>query len=196
MSVLAHEYAVLGDLRVPPEITMLSLCNTTLNTFIIPPDSKLKIVKLIQCDIQEFPQLPDTVEHLVLRFTEVQLKSLPPHLVTLDVSFTGARFIPALPETLETLWMEGTLVRDVPDIPDALYVLQTSHSHNIPIDFPKSNQPWGYMRDVRTYQRNACKVRHEARMSSLKESLMAAVWHPRRMAKWIELGVDEMMMGL
>lgn len=199
-NTLSYSYQDLEVVHVPADITTLAIYSSKLGRIVFPEDSQLKTLRIMECEIREFPdKLPDTLEHLILRYTDIDvIKHLPSNLMSVDVSFTGVRSLPALPRNLVSLWMEGTQMTEVPDVPDSLVVLYTMHNDFLPIDFPLSFldilyfSQHDYVDLVRHYQQ---KRRQRFRMSLLKESLMAAAWHPARVERWVEAGVEDMMFG-
>ena len=80
----------------------------------------------------------------------------------------------------------------LPDLPDSLTMLITDGCH-LPLLRNKDERMDKYIERWRTYQ---SERRVKQRTALLKEELIAAAWHPNRVAIWLEAGALDIMIGI
>ncbi|MDX1535902.1 MAG: hypothetical protein R3346_04045, partial [Candidatus Spechtbacterales bacterium] len=91
----------------------------------------LKIFNCSTTQIQELPELFDSLEHLVCYFTQIQgLPKLPDSLESLTCYNTQIQELPKLPDSLRELVCFNTQIQELPELPDSLEKL---HCHNTQI---------------------------------------------------------------
>ncbi len=145
-----------------------------------------------------------------------------PNLKQLDWSFRSITYLPGLPKTLEVLQLvncseltklpplpEGLRVLDIrgckklktlPEIPDSVeeiwcagcsslrprYIVEDAFSY------------WDVPKSFRAYQQKEIRERIQKRTRELRQEIVAAAYHPRRVERWLEqCGFDflDVMMG-
>jgi hypothetical protein len=145
-----------------------------------------------------------------------------PNLKQLDWSFRPITYLPELPKTLEVLQLANCLeLTELPPLPEGLRVLDIRGCKKLKKlpDIPdsvqeiwyagcKSLQPhglwdgaenyWDAPKWIRAEQEKERKVRIQKRTRSLRQEIVAAAYHPRRVEKWLkQCGFDflDVMLG-
>lgn len=191
---------------IPDHIVSLehaSFQGTTLYT----ESTHLQNLVLARCpNLETLGPLPRTLRRLTIfecpRFTT--LPELPPRLEWLQITdCPNFRTVPTLPDSLRTLSVMNTDVQRLPLVPegiDAIYIPHEAFESRL------LNFQWGFnglglptLRPpvVRRVDLLASLTRTTFRMNALKEELMAAAWHPKRVEAWLNQGEEvlDMMMG-
>lgn len=118
------------------------------------------------------------------------LPALPDTLSVLNCAHTRITYLPELPKHLMTLWCNNTMLTTLPHIPVTLQyffcyksplILQREEGESVP-DY---NRRWREWREDQ-----ASKPRVQERTRVLKEELMMEAWHPDRVERWLEAGVE------
>jgi len=134
-------------------------------------------------DFMELPELPPTLEVLQLRNCRAlrSLPVLPEGLRVLDIrGCKSLKWLPEIPDSVQEIWYAGCTglrPRDLWEGPENYW------------DMPK----W-----LRAEQEKVRKVRIQKRTRDLRQEIVAAAYHPRRVEKWLEqCGFDflDVMMG-
>jgi hypothetical protein len=145
-----------------------------------------------------------------------------PNLKQLDWSGRDFTYLPALPPTLEILQLENCRqLKALPRLPEGLRVLDIRGCKNLKTlpEIPASVQEiwcggcdslrpswirenasnyWDLPKWIRAEQEKAVKERIQKRTRELRQEIVAAAYHPRRVEKWLEqCGFDflDVMMG-
>ncbi len=113
------------------------------------------------------------------------------------------KVLPRLPNSLKELRVRDSGVTRLPNLPDDVenvYIPETSFESRM-LDFQWTINRLGWPQPVPSVPQRAALltsfVRTQERMKTLKEDLVAAMWHPRRVEAWLTAGEDvlDMMMG-
>jgi hypothetical protein len=125
------------------------------------------ILDISRLNIHSLPPLPNAIKHIYCGFT--QLTSLPP-----------------LPDGLQILWCYNTLLKSLPPLPAGLQVL---NCYNTQLPQRNTNENIDlYISRIRNSQlEEISRKRIQERARLLKEELVAAVWHPRRVQRLLDL---------
>lgn len=168
-----------------PNLISLSARVTPLKKIIQLPET-LHHLYVSNTPIEELPALPKRLRNLHCNSTKIRfLPALPNTLEELWVNNTKLEELPDLPPNLETLWVYNTFLEELPPLPDSLLFLQTHTTHLI------QRQPGEAMSSyIRRANQFYEQKRIHKRNSLIKEELMAVVWNPDRVSKWLE-GMDE-----
>jgi Leucine-rich repeat (LRR) protein len=130
---------------------------------------------LERCDIIKLPELPKTLKTLNIPYTEISElpEELPPELETLIIYDTKIKELPILPETLTEFFMCGL-------------ELESAYIYNDSTDDLKE-----YIKRVNILtETRISKKRIIQRTVCYKLELIEKAWHPDRICKWIEAGID------
>ena len=153
----------LTELPLLPTSLQLLYCYDTNITELPPLPSSLISLSCGDTQITELPPLPNSLINIACNHTNItELPPLPPNLDYLDCSDTNITELPPLPHSLEFL-----IVKNCP------LVLQRMKGESIQ-DYSARWDEWRVMK------------RNQNRCLAVKEDLMAAAWHPRRVERWIE----------
>jgi hypothetical protein len=165
-----------------------------------------KYIKKLACyhsSIQELPELHEGLESLIVNDTYLKiLPELPKSLKKLSCAFMNTEFkLSTLPEGLEHLrcdehpWKHEFDISDVEWTPDILPLLPKSlNSLECGIQYENGDTMETYIERIRDWQESSLyKQRTQERCRIIKEDLMKAAWHPRRVKKWLEAGVLDAM---
>lgn len=141
--------------------------------------SELKRLDLSMSILEQLPDLPDTLEVLVLSkcYSLTSLPELPVTLRVLDVRECDRLVsLPEIPDSLVELWTEGAV--KLPRIYEGEY--------------------WEVANNCRKQQEETSRLRQQKRIRDLRLEIVAAAYHPRRVERWLdERGWDilEEMLG-
>jgi len=137
------------------------------------------------------PYLPEGLVVLYCCNTPLtSLPTLPDTLMTLNCSHTLITSLPRLPKYIMTLWCNDTLLTTLPHIPITIHYFLTYNSPLILVrgddeSIQSYNQRWREWREDQ-----ASKPRVQERTLLLKEELMMEAWHPDRVERWLNAGVE------
>lgn len=177
--------------------TLLNLETTSLGNLV-----------LARCpNLETLGALPRTLRRLTILECPnlTSLPALPPRLEYLQVSDCPKfKVVPAIPRTLRTLSLMNSGVERLPLLPeeiDAVYLPDEAFESRL------LNFQWGFNGLGLPTLRPAVVKRVELlgslgrtlrRTHDLKEDLMMAVWHPKRVESWLTQGEEvlDMMMGV
>lgn len=206
--------------ELPPYLEIASFALNTLHSIRCPFPPTLRSLNLTDTMILSLPALPEGLEELFVGGTSLtELPALPRSLQHLSVSCSKIRSLPPLPEKLARLDMCRTRIEGLDWVPPALRYFFANHNqlrevpegfqailpetsrdvgpcyielqpaaYLSPMGFDESTVGWWYrlVREKRKRQRALA----EARIAPIKEELIAAAWHPRRVERWLEAGVE------
>jgi hypothetical protein len=138
-------------------------------------------------NITSLPELPRRIKTLWCNNTHItELPTLPPRLVSLHCYNTPLTNLPTLPKSLFILCCFNTRLTSLPELPfnlrlscDTIFQLKEGES------IQDYNLRWGVWREV-----EASKKRSQERLEAVKEELMASAWHPSRVERWLDAGVE------
>lgn len=157
--------------------------------------------------------VPDTLETLIHRGGYYPcIYNLPPALKILDLSEQRIEWLPKLPETLEVLKLTNcSNLKELPELPPTLRVLDIQNCRKLETlpDFPDSLQElwaggctklpqdiyqsfswWDLPRWIRNQQKEKrekeSRERVQTRCRELRQEIVAAAYHPRRVERWLE----------
>ena len=165
--------------------------------------------------------VPDTLETLIHRGGYYPcIYKLPPALKVLDLSEQRIEWLPKLPKTLEVLKLTNCYsLKELPDLPSTLRVLDIQNCKKLrtlpPLpDTLKELWAGGCDRlphelgsqfvaelvaeNARYHQKAESRERQQKRCRALRQEIVAAAYHPRRVERWLELkgwDVLEEMLG-
>ena len=169
--------------RLPRNLVNFSCNDTPLEVLPELPET-LKFINCGRTSLKKLPKLP-TLHALYCFKTQIkELPELPEGLVGVSVWGTSITSLPTIPLSLVWLQISETPIRCLPDLA-RLSNIYTSKCHELLIHQEKEesiyeyNERWAVLRD-----RNRCVQR--ARL--WKEGIIAAVWHPRNVERWLEIG--------
>ena len=151
----------------------------------------LKVLICSYTPLTSLPELPAGLRELWCSHTSLtSLPDLPASLQLLSCCYTQLTKLPDLPASLQELWCSHTLLTSLPDLPASLQLLSCSHTSLIlklkPDETIKDyNLRWREWREEQ-----ASKERIQAKHRLLKEEIVMEAWHPRKVEKWIEAGVE------
>jgi Leucine-rich repeat (LRR) protein len=196
---------------IPPlPLTLKRLvCSGNKNLKSLPPlPPSLEVLKCHNCSLEKLPSLPSTL--LELEASNNKLKSLPPlshSLLSIHVDNNYLISIPSLPTNLRLFNCSNNMIKELPELPDSILYLYCYN--NKLIDFPltlpisilglSADNNTFPNRDfkkesLKEYHDKICdfltKKRISERVSRVKEELIEKAWHPDRVCKWIESGID------
>ncbi len=139
-------------------------------------------------ELTTIPSLPIGLKLLYCRNT--QLTSLPPlpnSLKQLHCGNTPLTSLPPLPARLRILSCSNTLLTSLPSLPNSL---ETIYCSNTPLIIQKDKDESVQSYEARWAEWRWNQVLKEAkdRCSIIKEELIATVWHPQRVERWLEAG--------
>lgn len=162
------------------------------------------VLRISDLNIRELPEFPPGLKELYCTGIPLtSLPTLPEGLRVLHCNNTPLTTLPELPSGLQVLQCSFTLLTALPELPKELKKLECIYTPLIELpDLPDSvnsisasavlvdNYFCATMNEfiTRSNERNS-KKRIQERSRCLKEEIMAAAWHPRRVEKWIETGV-------
>jgi Leucine-rich repeat (LRR) protein len=151
-------------------------------------------VRELNCHNTNITFLPDLPERLVIlscaRTCLTSLPALPVSLAMLTCARTPITSLPELPKHLTALWCESTLLTTLPELPVTLTYF---YAYNTPLilklrdneSFAEYNLRWRAWREE-----NISKPRVQERTLAFKEELMMEVWHPDRVERWLDTGIE------
>ena len=148
-------------------------------------------------DLKELPKLPKNLKYLVCCYTAISsLPTLPKTLVSLYCENTPLTFLPELPPNLYSLLCKNTQIEALPEFPYSLKFREGEAN----LDFsytPAARlyyEPGVYgnqiLRKWRQHWRKESEKRVQERCSKIKRELMETVWHPARLTKLLDTGID------
>jgi hypothetical protein len=137
--------------------------------------------------ITELPPLPNGLQVLLCSNTHLKsLPSLPDELQEIKCFNTPLTSLPPLPKWLHTLNCTSTQLTSLPPLPDSLKELYCADTQ-----LPQRNNNENmkdYILRFRSWQElEASRNRVQERARNIKEELVAAVWHPKRVQRIIDL---------
>jgi hypothetical protein len=145
--------------------------------------------------LTHLPALPASLRHLACwNIPLTELPPLPPHLERLTCAGADISTLPSLPPTLKWLACDSTPLSVLPPLPASLQALYCMKCPNL--RFRQQSSRDATCPAYRSLW-NDWHI-HRAHTIALKECLIAAVFHPRRVAAWLEMGghpLVEHMMG-
>jgi hypothetical protein len=164
-----------------PYIEYLSLADNSFQKLPLLP-RRLMYLNVDKNPLLELPDLPRTLKALRASFCSLlTLPSLPRHIECVYVGYNHLKELPALPEGIDTLDVEENNLQELPYLPDSLRILNISRNPGLRRFYGKSLQ------EIR--QLVKCEIAKK-RCLAIKEELVMAAWHPRRVEAWLNLGYD------
>lgn len=153
---------------LPPSLTAVTLNFSKLKVLPAPLPPNLEVLYCVDSQISSIPPLPSTLVGISVHSNN-RLKELPAlqqcRIVWLNIYNTPIQLVPTLPESLQSIYAEKC--------PNLMIEMKNPNT----IDFYRAQ--WAEL-----YNRN----RFLSKMRILKEDLMAAAWHPRKVWTWIKAG--------
>ena len=164
-------------------VKVLILEHNQLQTLPFLPDKLLLLNVNLNRQLQTLPVLPQGLESLrAMHCSLRELPSLPSSLEYLNVSYNQLENLPRLPDRLYALMVAGNCLKDLPLLPESLKQLDIRMNPVLEAKYGGKT-----IDEIRALQR---LERAKPRMQMIKEDLMAAAWHPKRVWKMIEAGID------
>jgi Leucine-rich repeat (LRR) protein len=164
----------------------------------LPPLSHTNLAFLLcnETPLQRLPRLPPTLIHLSCYRTRIsRLPSLPPRLRDLYCYETDISELPDLPSTLRILQCNTTKITEFPELPIDLCDL-ICHTNELVIPTYKHRPLHLYIERSNAFYHKKQQQKCQERYRLLKEELVAAVWHPRRVERLIETYGLDVLEGL
>lgn len=152
--------------------------------------SKDGYLDVSELNITSLPTLPSGLHYLVCENTPLtSLPKLPRSLRGLYCNNTPLTSLPELPSTLKRLFCNNTLLTTLPELPD-LEALSCDNTR-IALQREEEESIRDYILRLRVWiEELAMKKRNQERCFAVKEELMAAAWHPNRIERWLDAGVE------
>ena len=171
--------------RIEQHTGFVDLCHLGLTELPALPNN----IKSLWCNGNRLTSLPPLPRQLTqLRCDGNQLTSLPllpPGLRLLRCDANSIEGLPALPEPLRALWCHQNRLTTLPNLPPHLGDLLCD-GNQIPPLLPQES-PHSYERRLREHE---SKTRTIHRVAQFKEDLMINRWHPSRVEKLLNVGLD------
>ena len=149
-------------------------------------------------NLTQLPPLPKTLKELHVGGTPLKtLPTLPEGLGYLDVGGCPIRFLPRLPKSLSYLCVDDCdklfLRRTVTEIPATDEALHGWHDMLRFVDGDEDPvlEIWEPIEQYKERSNTLWNAMNKTRR--IKESLVAKVFHPSRVAKWLEIGDYELL---
>jgi Leucine-rich repeat (LRR) protein len=151
-------------------------------------------LQVLDCNHTQLTSLPELPSGLIqLYCSKIQLTSLPElpsGLIQLWCSYTQLTSLPNLSSGLQTLSCHHTYLTSLPELPSGLLSL---HCSNTPLILQRKenesiadyNLRWRAWREEKE-SRKRIQTKHRL----LKEEIVMEAWHPRKVERWVELGVE------
>ena len=141
------------------------------------------------CNGNQLISLPSLPFYLTqLRCDQNQLLSLPllpEGLRILRCDANSLAYLPTLPESLRVLWCHQNHLTTLPDLPSELVDLSCAgNAFILPLH---KEPPYAYEYRLREHE---SKMRTHSRVKQYKEELMMNRWHPSRVEKLWNAGLD------
>ncbi len=170
----------------PDTALLLSLIERSRTT------QELDVSKL---DIIELPPLPNNLRSLICYRTQLTtLPPLPDTLEEIDCSFTLITTLPKhLPKNLKYFTAAETPLKEYPLLPDTLLYLELK---KYPNGFGLLDEEVITKDYILRWNTQIFKEMSLKRTQQIRFDLMAAAWHPDRVAVWLESGAFDTIMGL
>lgn len=201
---------------LPPKLVSLNVNQVPLERIICALPETLVTLNLVDTPIAELPVLPAGLKHLFLGATKVRvLPRLPPtlHYLSIQNNHCIQELPEHLPQTLHTLDIKKTKISRIPPLPLNLQRLNAEGTplEMVPVGFERMVPPYslklgeyryaeiamcdnlphqGIFEDTVSWWARLIRERARQLMAPLKEELMAAAWHPRRVERWLEAGLE------
>jgi hypothetical protein len=170
-------------------VTTLNLAY--LNITSLPQLPHIHVLNCHHTNLTVLPYLPEGLVVLNCHHTYLtSLPALPSTLMTLKCANTLITSLPELPPYLMILWCNDTLLTTLPELPVSIAYL---YCYNSPLilqrgdeeDFRAYNLRWRAWREE-----HVSKPRIQERTLLLKEDLMMEAWHPDRVERWLDAGLE------
>lgn len=176
--------------ELPSGLKELHCQNTRLASLPELP-SELKLLDCCNTRLTSLPNLPAGLQRLYCSNTQLtSLPELPSGLQTLYVSNTQLTSLPTLPSGLQVLYCYNTQLSSLPELPSGLRDLYCSNTPLI-IQREKNesisdyNRRWAVWREEEVSRK---RIQDKHRL--LKEEIVIEAWHPRKVERWVDCGVD------
>jgi hypothetical protein len=132
--------------------------------------------------LRELPSLPKSLKVLRASFCSLtQLNELPKKLEYVYLGYNHLIKLPELAEGLHTLDIQYNDIYELPYLPDSLQILRLQGNPRLERYIGKK------LPEVREMIKQLIASK---RCRVYKEELMMVTWHPLRLQKWIDLGLD------
>ena len=179
--------------ELPKDLKILECHNTQITSLPVLPDGLLHLY----CDntqITSLPELPDGLLNLYCDNTQItSIPKLPGTLRQLLCDNTQITSLPELPDSLQLLWCSNTQITTLPELPDTLQSI-ACEKNPLLLERKEGESIQDYNLRWREWrEEKASRERSQERCKEIKESLIAELWHPRRVEKLLELGGFEML---
>ena len=175
---------------LPTSLRKLFCINTTLTSLPELP-STLQVLYCTNTPITELPSLPPTLQKLHCHTTQItSLPPLPANLNYIDCSITQITTLPSLPPKLRYLACIETQIKILSELPSSLRELYCQNTPLL-VQRKEGESIADYDRRWREWrEEQASKKRIQEKTRLLKEEIAMAVWHPRKVMRLLEFGVD------
>lgn len=150
---------------------------------------RLRILSVSHSNLKALPSLPNLLEVLVA--TGSSLESLPKlihlsFLQTLKCDSSNITELPDLPPSLLSLQIDDTKIQELPLLPNELSQIKCDPA----LALPKSSAADVYDQEgekLKEFIEQHKMLLAKKRCVAVKEELIAAVWHPKRMEFWAQM---------
>lgn len=170
---------------------------------VLPPlHAHIHTLHLTKNQLRYLPILPTRLEYLRIDGNPInQLPSLPPKLNVLNVNYCQLTELPTLPRSLEYMYVAYNLLTSLPELPDGLHTLDVEGNDLYELPYlPDSLRVLRISGNRKLLKYSGVplqKIKFDIqkrianqKCRQLKEELMMATWHPRRIERWLSLGMD------
>jgi Leucine-rich repeat (LRR) protein len=164
-----------------PHIHSLSLSNNRLRVLPLLP-RHLTYLNIEGNPLLELPDFPRTLRVLRASFCALKyIPEFPSKMEAIYLGFNHLKELPPLPEGLDFLDIQENDIETLPYLPESLRVFR----------FEKNPRLQNFVGKSVAEIREVVKQRiAKERCAMFKEELIMVTWHPRRIEKWLNLGVD------
>jgi len=204
MSVRSHEFA--GSVGFHEGIRWLDISGSACDDgeFFFPKSLEVLIWRQSNCPWWDgrFSHLPNLKQ---LDWSDRDFMNLPALPLTLEIlqleNCRQLKALPRLPEGLRVLDIRGCRnLKTLPEIPDSVQEIWCGGCDSLRPRWivEEASNFWDLPRWLRAEQEKERKLRIQKRARELRQEIVAAAYHPRRVEKWLEqCGFDflDVMLG-
>lgn len=174
--------------NLPDSLEVLHIPGSYSITKLPPLPSNLKkLVLNFSHHVEELPDLPKNLEELVVQDVPLKvLPHLPKTLTKLNIWSTGVTELSYLPDTLEALNIMNTKISFIPNRPKNIKSLLCYDCSSLQVQISNKDSIQSYFKKWIPIWEEEQKKKAIAACKSVKEDLMIATWHPKRVDWWMD----------
>lgn len=156
---------------------------------------------LRQNRLYSLPLLPKRLKYLDVQHNPiVELPDLPKKLLLLNTSYCHLKYLPALPQTLQILYASCNDLMELPELPESLETLEVYENKIRELPYIPDGLRHLYIENNPCHEKYKGKKLSEIRelvkrrianerCAMFKEELLMVALHPKRVEKWLSLGL-------